>query len=324
MERERIIEFLGEDWRRVQELICQSLKSDVALLQETNESIYRNFGKQLRPMLSLLMARACPGHRTTPDSIRYAAAAELLHNATLLHDDVTDCSATRRGEPTIWAAMGAGPAVLIGDFWLSKAVGLILDSARRDKVFTYFCNTMSDLAEGEMLQMQKSISVDTTEEDYLRIIHSKTASLFEASITGAAISVDAPDEVVDAAKTYATAMGMAFQIRDDILDYCGKDEMGKPSGVDIREKKITLPLFGAFEKSGKGPEMRSMLKDIDKHPEYIPVLHDFVISNGGIEYASSRLEEYVKSAVEAISSFEDSEEKFYLAQIAKYNTLREI
>lgn len=324
MERQRIIDFLGEDWRKVQAMMRKALDSDVTILRDINGSILDNAGKQLRPILSLLMARACSPAGTTEDSIRFAVAAELLHNATLLHDDVTDHSDTRRGRPTAWTLFGATPAVLIGDFWLSKAVEVMVDSRRREDVVRHFCNTMVCLAEAEMLQMEKSASADTTEDDYFKIIYGKTASLFEASIVCGAISVDAPDSLVGAAHKYARALGMAFQIRDDILDYCGKDEMGKPSGVDLREKKITLPLLGAISVSGRGDEIRARMKGLDTHPGDLSAIHDFVLSNGGLEYASRVLDGYVREALDALSFFDDTPEKEYLAGVAEYNRIRDI
>lgn len=301
-----------------------SLRSEVVLLEQTNGDILSHSGKQLRPILSLLVARLCSPGGIHPDAVRIAAASELLHNATLLHDDVADGSEQRRGEPTVWSRMGAAPAVLIGDFWLARTVEILLSTSHRDSVAKYYSRTLSNLAEGEMLQMEKAASADTTEEDYYRIIYCKTASLFEAAIVGAALCSDASQEVIDACIRYSKALGLAFQIKDDILDYCGKDAMGKPSGVDLREKKITLPLLGALKSSGEAPRYREMLKTIDKEPGNISLLHDFVIRQGGLEYAQSRLAEFVEEAVSALDVFEDSQEKTYLAEIARYNLLREL
>ena len=324
MDREKIIELLGDDWKAVRSSMHSVLYTEVPLLKQTNESILEHSGKQLRPMLSLLMARACAG-KTTEDSIRFATAVELLHNATLMHDDVTDHSFKRRGEPTLWARLGATPAVLVGDFWLSKTVEVVADAAHRDEIVKFFSSTMSSLSEGEMLQLSKAYTADTTQDDYYKIISCKTASMFEAAIVGAAISVDAPDKLVEAAKAYSIALGMAFQIKDDILDYCGKDEMGKPSGVDIKEQKITLPLLGAFLNCpGKEEEIRSKMRRIPSCPQYCAEIHDFVLQNGGIEYASTRLDEFVSEALKALDAFEESAEKEYLAQIARYNALRTI
>ena len=324
MDREKIIELLGDDWKAVQASMRKMLKSDVKLLQDTNESMLDHCGKQLRPILALLMARACAG-KTSEDSIRFATATELLHNATLMHDDVTDHSSKRRGEPTVWATLGATPAVLIGDFWLSKAVEVVAVAEHRDEIIRVFSNTMSNLSEGEMLQLSKTMTADTTEEDYNNIINSKTATMFEAGMLGAAISVDAPQELRDASRTFSHAFGMAFQIKDDILDYCGKDEMGKPSGVDIKERKITLPLLGAFQNCPeREEEIRRKMREIPEHPEYCTEIHDYVMENRGIEYASAKLMEYVEVSLGALDAFENSPEKEYLAQIAEYNALRNL
>ena len=166
-----IKEYLGQDWVALQSRISSALKSDIDLLNMTNASILSNSGKQLRPLLSLLFARACSGGVVNESAVRYAAAAELLHNATLLHDDVADDSDKRRGVPTIRSLMGPSVSVLVGDYWLVKAVEQILgagESAAR--VIGIFAKTLSDLAEGEMLQLQKAQKGDTVKEDYLNII----------------------------------------------------------------------------------------------------------------------------------------------------------
>jgi octaprenyl-diphosphate synthase len=161
-------------------------------------------------VLALLFARVCSGGQTTEATVRYAAAAELLHNVTLLHDDVADESEQRRGAPTIMSLMGPSVSVLIGDYWLVKAMELILGEGQSDgRVIKIFSKTLSDLAEGEMLQLQKAQSGDTDEKDYLRIIYSKTASLFEAACLSAAVSVSAPEEYEVAAREYAVALGKA-------------------------------------------------------------------------------------------------------------------
>ena len=246
MDIRAVKEYLGQDWLSVQERIASALESDISLLNSTNASILSQSGKQLRPMLALMFARACTG-RATDAGIRYAAAAELLHNATLLHDDVADDSDQRRGVPTIMSLMGPSVSVLVGDYWLVKAMELILEvSDGTSDVMGIFSKTLSDLAEGEMLQLQKAQRGDTDENDYLRIIYSKTASLFEAACASAAISVGASETMFKAAVDYARALGIAFQIKDDILDYVGTDAVGKPLGADILEQKITMPLLGAL------------------------------------------------------------------------------
>ena len=319
-------EYLGRDWEAVQERIDTSLRSDISLLNTTNVSILSNSGKQLRPLLSLFMARACTGGKAVGDAtVRYAAASELLHNATLLHDDVADESELRRGKPTIYSLMGPSVSVLVGDYWLVKSMDLILGNSGSDTaVIRLFSKTLSDLAEGEMLQLQKAQAGDTDEDAYLRIIYNKTASLFEAACVSAALSVNASDEMTAAAKDYAVALGLAFQIKDDILDYSGTVSVGKPFGVDILEQKITMPLLGALAEapSEQAAKIRDMVKEIPGHPEYRDEILTFVTSGGGVEYAKKRLDEYVAKAVAALEVFPDSYEKNCLAELARYTAIR--
>ena len=325
MDIRAVKEYLGQDWLSVQERIASALESDISLLNSTNASILSQSGKQLRPMLALMFARACTG-RATDAGIRYAAAAELLHNATLLHDDVADGSELRRGRPTVMSLMGPSVSVLVGDYWLVKAMELILQDSDTDTTaIRIFSKTLSDLAEGEMLQLQKAQSGDTDEKDYLRIIYNKTASLFEAACVSAAISAGVSEDVVKAARDYAVALGLAFQIKDDILDYSGTESVGKPLGVDILEQKITLPLLGALNNvSGqKQAEVRGMVKDIVGRPELRDDIVSFVKENGGLEYAKARLEEYVNEAVHALDILPDSREKECLVELARYTAIRD-
>ena len=326
MDIKTLKEYLGQDWIAVQNRISSALKSDISLLNSTNGSILSHSGKQLRPLLSLVLARACkPGEPLADAAIRYAAASELLHNATLLHDDVADQSEQRRGNPTIYSLMGPSVSVLVGDYWLVKAMELILGDADSDiKVIRIFSKTLSDLAEGEMLQLQKAQSGDTGEQDYLRIIYNKTASLFEAACVSAAVSVNASQDEIEAARKYAVALGLAFQIKDDILDYAGTESVGKPLGVDILEQKITMPLLGALANvpSDEASHIRDMVKDIVGKPEYRDQILSFVVNNGGVEYARKRLDEYVAEAVQALDVFPESFEKQSLVELAHFTALR--
>ena len=325
MDIKEVKEYVGADWTAVQERIAASLHSDIKLLDKTNESILSHSGKQLRPLLTVLFARACAGGAITEATIRYASAAELLHNATLLHDDVADGSDKRRGVPTIMSLMGPSISVLIGDYWLVKALDLILSDAPSDPVvLKIFSKTLSALAEGELLQLQKAQNGDTVEADYLRIIYNKTASLFEAACVSAALSVDAPENMQKAAREYSVALGNAFQIQDDILDYCGSDSVGKPLGVDILEQKITIPLLGAFANVSDQEEarVRALVNDIVGHPEHKDAIVEFVKTNGGIDYARRRLNEYVDEAVSALEALPDSKEKDFLVQLAYFTARR--
>ena len=325
MDIRQVRDFVGADWTAVQERILTSLHSDINLLNMTNKSILSNSGKQLRPLLALLFARACTGGHVTEATIRYAASAELLHNATLLHDDVADGSDKRRGVPTIMSLMGPSVAVLIGDYWLVKALDIIQSGAPSDnEVLKIFSRTLSALAEGELLQLQKAQNGDTVEEDYFKIIYNKTASLFEAACLSAALSVNASEEMKKAAIDYAVALGNAFQIQDDILDYSGTDSVGKPLGVDVLEQKITIPLLGALSNVSEEEQkrVRILVNDIVGHPEYRDEIVVFVKENGGLEYAKMRLEEYVEKAVSALDVFEDSQEKEYLKSLAYFTAKR--
>lgn len=322
-----IKKYLDKDWTAVSDRIQSVLSSDIELLNSTNASILSHSGKQLRPLLSLLVARICSDGVITDTSICCAASSELLHNATLLHDDVADGSDKRRGVPTIRSLMGPSVSVLVGDYWLVKAMELILSAENGGtRIMRIFSKTLSDLAEGEMLQLQKAMSGDTDEDDYLKIIYSKTASLFEAACLSAAVSVNAPQIYETAAGVYATTLGIAFQIKDDILDYEGTESVGKPLGVDILEQKITLPLIGAMKNAGEKEEkrIRGMIADIAGHPEYRDEVVAFVKRNGGIEYAAGVLQTHVNKAIDVLDIFPDSFEKNCLAELARYTAIRNV
>ena len=327
MDIKTVKEYIGADWTAVVERISDALKSDIDLLNTTNDSILAHSGKQLRPLLALLFARACTGGTVSEATVRYAASAELLHNATLLHDDVADDSDQRRGVPTIMSLMGPSVSVLVGDYWLVKAMELILGDGESDtRVIRIFSKTLSDLAEGEMLQLQKAQNGDTDQDDYLRIIYNKTASLFEAACVSAAVSVAAPKAYEKAARDYAVALGLAFQIKDDILDYDGTESVGKPLGVDILEQKITMPLLGAMANAGEDEErrVRAMVKDIAGHPEYRDDIVAFVKANGGLDYAVSALYRYVQEAVKALAVLPDSYERKCLEELAYFTAKRKM
>lgn len=315
---EDISAYLGSSWSNCIALMRKSLGSDVGLLDTTNSSVLSNSGKMLRPMLALLMGKACGS--LNPDTESIAASVEMLHNATLMHDDVVDDSLERRGKPTLKAILGSPAAVLIGDFWLAKAMTLLLDCRMscREAAMRLFGQTMVDLAEGEMLQMEKAEKADTTEKDYVRIVYCKTASLFVAACVSAAFSVDAPEEYVDAARSYARYAGIAFQIKDDILDYCGDGSVGKPLGIDLAERKITLPLICALEGDPLDNDIREMVRTISRKPENCELVRSFVEERQGARKAAERLDEYIGMAVRSLDVLPDSEAKDYLVRMARF------
>ncbi|MBQ6761765.1 MAG: polyprenyl synthetase family protein [Bacteroidales bacterium] len=319
MDLQEIKVFLSGPLAEVDAMLEESLRSDIALLYATNRSLLLQGGKRMRPALSLLSAGACGG--INPDSIRFAAASELIHNSTLLHDDVVDGATLRRGRPTVMSILSGPASVLLGDFWLVKAVRCILDASREsERVIRLFAKTLSDLAEGELLQMQKASSADTTRDDYLRIIYSKTASLFEASVLSGAVSAGAPEEWTAALAGYARNLGLAFQIKDDIFDYAGGDSLGKPVGIDLREQKITLPLLCALDSvpTEEAAEVRSKVRRIVDAPESAEPVRDFVLTHGGVEGAASEMEKYIDTAIFCLEELPSSTEKSYLAQLARY------
>ena len=316
--------FLGEDWKRVQTLLKESLRSDVELLDRTNASLLDNGGKMLRPMLSLLVSKVCGG--INDECVRVAAASELLHNATLLHDDVLDDGRCRRGMPTVLSTLGAKPSVLIGDFWLVKTMTTVLHCGPHStQVSDLFSKTEQDLVEGELLQMAKAASGDTSEDDYLRIIYLKTASLFQTVCAAAALAADASEQEAQAVTEYGKLLGMAFQIKDDILDYEG-DSIGKPVGADLKEGKITLPLLGALSKvdAERESEIRKVVSAVPQQPGVFATVSEMVRKLDGTGYAHLKLQEYVKQAKEALATLPDTQARNYLLQLADYCTYRAI
>ena len=303
MDFSSIKEYLKPDLDRVQDLMNTSLASDIELLDKTNQRVLAHSGKQVRPVLALLTAKACSGGFVTEETIHFAAAAELIHNATLLHDDVADNSPVRRGEPTVMSLLGGRASVLLGDYWLVKGIESVLSvNTFSGKVIRIFSNTLSDLAEGELLQLQKADTCDTTESDYYRIIYNKTASLFVASANTAAISVSASDEKRKAAKLYAECLGIAFQIKDE----------------------IPLPLLGAFVNAGEDmeKEIRALVARADEDADSRKKIVDFVRENGGVDYAIKSLGDYVGKAKAALRTMGTGKEVSMLADIADFVAYR--
>ena len=311
--------FLAGPMEEVSALLEASLRSDIALLDATNRSLLSQGGKRIRPVLTLLSAGACGG--INADSVRFAAAAELIHKSTLLHDDVVDGATTRRGKPTVMSILSSPASVLLGDFWLVKAIRCILDADRySERVIRLFAKTLSDLAEGELLQLQKASACDTTREDYLRIIYSKTASLFEASVLSGAVSADAPEEWTAALAGYARNLGLAFQMKDDIFDYAGGEALGKPVGIDLLEQKITLPLLCALDSvpEKEASTVRVMVGQISDMPELAVKVRQFVLDRGGVDKARAEMDKYIDEAVFCLEELPQTAEKSYLAELARF------
>lgn len=324
MDLKSIQELLKEDIKKVNYLIKDSLNSTVELLNTINNYLFEEKGKQLRPLLSLTTAKACGsiGNKT----YLCAAVVEMIHTATLLHDDVADNAPQRRGVDTVQSKFTPASSVLTGDYWLAKAFSLLVGEGDA-KLMGFFSTAVEDLAEGELFQMQKSMSLDTTQEDYLNIISGKTSSLFIAAIAGAAYCSGASASIIEEMREYAYHLGIAFQIRDDIFDYTPEMETGKNAGTDIKEKKITLPLICALN-SCTSLERESMLDFIKSSHDYEESLvsrtFNFVKQYSGVTYSQEVLVRHSKLAIASLENLPESAYKKELANIALYVGTRQV
>lgn len=315
-------QFLGKAWTDFQRCFAESLESDIPLLDKANQYLLGHGGKKLRPLFTLLIAKALRGD-CNERVVRCAAASELLHTATLMHDDVADNAPTRRGVPTMMTVYSPTTAVLLGDYWLSKAMDLIIDHPDK-RVLHVFSKCLADLASGEMLQLEKAEKADTTEDDYRRIIYCKTTSLFEACMVSAACSVEASEKEIERCRIYAWHIGQAFQMRDDMLDYSPELSIGKPTGQDILEKKITLPLFGLFEKAPRSVvrEVRRRMKNPDA--ELVSDVFAWVRQYDAMSYAREKLDAEIRRAVEVLAAFPASPSRDYLEKMAGMIAIRTV
>ena len=318
--------FLAEDWKKFQEMFLLKVGSPLPMLDKVNDYLTEHAGKQLRPILTLLTARALTGS-CNENVIRSAAAVEMLHTATLLHDDVADNSPIRRGAPTVMALYSPTTSVLVGDFWLSRAIETIVGHCDQ-RVILSFAHSLEMLAEGEMIQMERALDLRTTEEDYAAIIYRKTAALFETAVMSAAYSVQAGERTIEACKKYSYHLGLAFQIMDDIFDYSPHLNIGKPTGQDILEKKITLPLFGFMKNAPRGEvaDLMSRIRRVggDANEDF-RLTQDAVELVGkykGVEYARERLEKEISQAKDALDIVSDNEAKGYLLELAGHMAIR--
>lgn len=297
-----------------------SMKTRIMLLDRIMNYIVKRKGKQMRPMFVFLSAGTCG---TINDSThRGAALIELLHTATLVHDDVVDEANYRRGFFSINALWKNKVAVLVGDFLLSK--GLLLSVENKDyHLLNIVSNAVREMSEGELLQIEKSRKLDITEEVYYQIIRQKTASLIASCCAVGASSSGATEEVVSTMRIFGEKIGMAFQIKDDLFDY-GEEEIGKPLGIDIKEKKMTLPLIYALSKAGwlEKRKMISIIRNNSDKPKKVKEVISFVKQSGGIEYANEVMNRYHQEALSLVSELPESEYKKSLIQLVQYTIER--
>ena len=293
-----------------------SVKSKVPLLDTIMNYIVKRKGKQMRPLLVLHCAKLFG--EVNESTYRGAALVELLHTATLVHDDVVDESNMRRGFFSINALWKNKVAVLVGDYLLSK--GLLLSLKNKDfKALEILSSAVEQMSEGELLQMEKARKLDITEEVYFDIITKKTASLLASCCGIGAHSTGVSEEVLEDVIAMGEAVGIAFQIKDDLFDY-GDNKIGKPTGIDIIEKKMTLPLIYALNVADKGERRKiiKVIKNSKKSKADIQEVIQFVKIKGGIEYAQTRMLEYKKKAEDLLNSITTESSTEYLKALIDY------
>jgi octaprenyl-diphosphate synthase len=299
----------------------KTMRSEIPLLNIILNYILRRKGKQMRPLLVFLTAKL---NGDIAESTFVAATfIELLHTASLVHDDVVDDAHERRGALSINALWNSKIAVLVGDYLLSKGMLISVEKNRFD-MLEIVSEAVKSMSEGEFLQLQKARKLNITEADYFKIIISKTAALISACTACGARSVTDDPEITHLMKDFGENIGIAFQIRDDLLDYEGTGITGKAAGNDIKEKKITLPLIYALEQSpsSKKRHILSIVKNKKKTKAEINEVISFVSDCGGMEYAELKMNQYRDKALAILDSYSDSDIKDSLKEFVLYTTSR--
>ncbi|TWR28148.1 polyprenyl synthetase family protein [Mucilaginibacter achroorhodeus] len=297
-----------------------SMQSSVPLLDRITHYIVKRKGKQIRPMFVFFSASICGG--INESTHRGAALVELLHTATLVHDDVVDNSYQRRGFFSINALWKNKIAVLVGDYLLSKGLLLSVDNGDFG-LLKIVSEAVKQMSEGELLQVEKVRRMDVSEDVYYEVIRQKTASLIASCCACGAASAGADEVIVEKMRLFGEKIGIAFQIKDDMFDF-GTDDVGKPLGIDIKEKKVTLPLIYVLNSAG-GAEKKRMIGVVKNHnddPKKIAEIISFVKSNGGLQYAQTQMEKYQQEAFDILNTFPPSEARTGLEQLVRYTTER--
>lgn len=337
---EQILHLLQPDWEAYRSLLLEALSSENRMLNRINAYLTENAGKQIRPMLALLAANALnaenpAGPETEKRMTRArvcAAVSELIHTATLLHDDVADDSDLRRGKPTVKALFSPTASVLMGDFWLARGLKLITRYECGDEPLQAFAQALDELADGEMLQMTCAEELSTDEDTYYAIILRKTASLFIATLQSVCSVLQADALRSRSLVRFARYLGLSFQIRDDIFDYSPDLKTGKAGGADILERKLTLPLLGAMRNAvsteaglTEKNNLMELIRTIEPgHPEdagYRKIQDTvlaFVRRYRGIEYAEDALQQCLKNARETLETIGGSVYRDALLQLTDY------
>lgn len=321
MDLKKISKPIEEELKEFDRQFTDVLKSKVALIDIITKYILKQKGKKIRPILVLLSAKLCG----EVNSRTYIAAnlVELLHTATLIHDDVVDDAKSRRGIASINAVWKNKASVLIGDYLLSK--GLLLSLDNNECGFLHVTSeAVRRMSEGELLQIQKARNFDATEETYFKVISDKTASLIKTCCKLGALSTAKNPEDADKLGQFGENIGIAFQLRDDILDYTGRKKLlGKSTGNDLKEKKFTLPLIKSLENAPRkrSNEIMKLIKS-DRTKKFNEV-YDFVMEFGGVEYTIEKVKEYSDSAKNMLANFDNNSVKDSMLEFADFVSSRE-
>lgn len=298
-----------------------SMKSNAPLLDKITRYIIKRKGKQMRPMFVFLSARVCG--EINDETYTAASLIELLHTATLVHDDVVDDANLRRGFFSINALWKNKIAVLVGDFLLSRGLLMSINHGAFE-LLRIVSRAVSEMSEGELLQMEKARKLNITEEVYFDIIRQKTASLIAACCESGAYSVNASPEQCRMMHEFGEKTGIAFQLKDDLFDYNANGDIGKPTGIDIKEKKMTLPLIYALSKAAPKDRRRiiKIVKSDHNKPAKVAEVIEYVVQSGGIEYATKKMHEYSDAALKILHNFEDSDARRSLESLVDYTIYR--
>lgn len=317
---EFINKIIGPELKTFEKKFGEAVKSETLLLDTIMNYIIKRKGKQLRPMFVLLSAKL---HGEINESTyRAAALVELLHTATLVHDDVVDDSLERRSFFSINALWNKKVAVLVGDYLLSK--GLLLATSHNDfRHLHLLSDAVKQMSEGELLQLQKTRKLNLNEEIYFEIIRNKTASLLSSACAVGAFSTSKDENITGKMKMFGEKVGIAFQIKDDLFDY-GKEDIGKPTGNDIKEKKLTLPLIYTLNKVPASTKRKLIyiIKNENKNPQKVKFVIDTVTEAGGIKYASEKMNTYRDDALEILNSFPENPVRNAMEELVRFTTDR--
>ncbi|MDR2293419.1 MAG: polyprenyl synthetase family protein [Prevotellaceae bacterium] len=320
---ENIKQTIADELNLFRQFCKEELMSCEFALDDINQYLLDYEGKLLRPIIILLSAKM--NGEICEKTYIAAQSMEMLHTATLIHDDIVDGAAIRRGIPTIQSQWSPQIAVLVGDYLLAKALEIITKNKIYDVISTA-TEVVKHLSEGELFQIKKSINMDTTEEDYLNVIYKKTASLISACMRFGAASVGASDAIVEQMTETGRNIGLAFQIRDDILDFDKNNKTGKSYGNDLREHKLTLPLIYALKNSTED-EQKTIIEKLNhsaKKPQVIDDIIEFTYKHQGIVYAEQKMKQFYRQAINLLEEFPPSDARNALMMLAEYITVRKM